>query len=145
MICADSKDRDADELGCKDEIAPGTGPDGHTPALRELMDLVGRLAGEVRELLSCVERVAAERDARQVEPRHPLKRRPGNARGVEQAPRIPGASLRELERHAILQTLEHVGGSTSKAAKILQISPRKIQYRLSEYRTANSEQPPAPK
>ena len=47
---------------------------------------------------------------------------------------IPGASLRELERFAILRTLEHVGGSTSKAAKILGISPRKIQYRLNEYR-----------
>ena len=31
-------------------------------------------------------------------------------------------------------TLEEVGGSTSKAAKILGISPRKIQYRLNEYR-----------
>ncbi|WP_420829428.1 helix-turn-helix domain-containing protein [Nannocystis pusilla] len=32
-----------------------------------------------------------------------------------------------------MQTLEHTGGSTSKAAKILGISARKIQYRLSEY------------
>jgi DNA-binding NtrC family response regulator len=55
-------------------------------------------------------------------------------RGDDTAPTIPGASLRELERYAILRTLEHVGGSTSKAAKILGISPRKIQYRLNEYR-----------
>ena len=53
---------------------------------------------------------------------------------------IPGASLREIERFAILRTLEHVGGSTSKAAKILGISPRKIQYRLNEY---NQEAKPA--
>ena len=42
----------------------------------------------------------------------------------------------------ILKTLEHVRGSTSKAAEILGISARKIQYRLSEYRgdaTSGSE------
>ena len=39
----------------------------------------------------------------------------------------------DLERYAILTTLEYVGGSTSKAAEILGISPRKIQYRLNDY------------
>jgi DNA-binding NtrC family response regulator len=42
--------------------------------------------------------------------------------------------MEELEKYAILKTLEHVGGSTRKAAEILGISTRKIQYRLSEYR-----------
>jgi two-component system NtrC family response regulator/two-component system response regulator HydG len=32
-----------------------------------------------------------------------------------------------------LRTLEAVGGSTSKAASILDISARKIQYKLKEY------------
>jgi two-component system NtrC family response regulator/two-component system response regulator HydG len=45
----------------------------------------------------------------------------------------PGASLYEIEREAILRTLEMVGGSTSKAADVLDISVRKIQYRLKEY------------
>ena len=48
-------------------------------------------------------------------------------------PHIPGAKLAELERHAILKTLEHTGGSTSRAAAILGISTRKIQYKLREY------------
>ena len=48
-------------------------------------------------------------------------------------PSVPGASLAEIERYAILRTLEHTGGSTSRAAEILGISPRKIQYRLHEY------------
>ena len=48
-------------------------------------------------------------------------------------PRVPGASLAALERYAILTTLEHTGGSTSRAAEILGISPRKIQYRRHEY------------
>jgi DNA-binding NtrC family response regulator len=48
-------------------------------------------------------------------------------------PQIPGATMEELERHAILKTLEHTGGSTSRAAEILGISPRTIQYRLQQY------------
>ena len=46
---------------------------------------------------------------------------------------IPGMTISDLERIAILETLKSVGGSTSKAAKILGISPRKIQYKLHEY------------
>jgi len=46
---------------------------------------------------------------------------------------IPGATIRELEREAILRTLEVVDGSTTRAAAMLGISPRKIQYRLKEY------------
>jgi DNA-binding NtrC family response regulator len=50
---------------------------------------------------------------------------------------IPGASLFEIEREAILRTLEEVGGSTARAAEVLGISVRKIQYRLKEYRTGH--------
>jgi two-component system NtrC family response regulator/two-component system response regulator HydG len=46
---------------------------------------------------------------------------------------IPGSTMAELEREAILRTMEAVGGSTSRAAELLQISPRKIQYKLKEY------------
>jgi DNA-binding NtrC family response regulator len=48
-------------------------------------------------------------------------------------PVIPGATMAELERYAILKTLEHTGGSTSRAAELLGVSPRTIQYRLQEY------------
>jgi two-component system NtrC family response regulator len=48
---------------------------------------------------------------------------------------IPGASLFEIEREAVLRTLEAVGGSTVRAAAMLGVSVRKIQYRLKEYRT----------
>jgi two-component system, NtrC family, response regulator len=47
--------------------------------------------------------------------------------------RIPGCTLAQLEREAILRTLEAVEGSTSRAAVILDISARKIQYKLKEY------------
>ncbi len=49
---------------------------------------------------------------------------------------IPGASLYEIERYAITKTLESTGGSTSRAAEILDISVRKIQYKLHEYESA---------
>ena len=52
---------------------------------------------------------------------------------------IPGATLFEIEREAILRTLEMVGGSTSRAAEILGISVRKIQYRLKEYAAGGRE------
>ena len=46
-----------------------------------------------------------------------------------------GATLYAIEREAILSALERAGGSTAKAAEILQISLRKVQYRLKEYGT----------
>jgi two-component system NtrC family response regulator/two-component system response regulator HydG len=49
---------------------------------------------------------------------------------------IPGATLYDIEREAILRTLELVDGSTSRAADLLGISVRKIQYRLKEYAEA---------
>ena len=52
--------------------------------------------------------------------------------------RIPGSTLAQLEREAILRTLEAVEGSTSRAASILDISPRKIQYKLKEYQEAGA-------
>ncbi|HEX2657304.1 MAG TPA: sigma-54 dependent transcriptional regulator [Polyangia bacterium] len=50
--------------------------------------------------------------------------------------RIPGSTLDEIEHHVILKTLEATGGSTSKAADLLGISVRKIQYKLHEYQSA---------
>ena len=49
---------------------------------------------------------------------------------------IPGATMAEIEKHAILSTLEAVNGSTAKAAQMLGISIRTIQYRLNEYKVA---------
>jgi len=42
-------------------------------------------------------------------------------------PEVPCATIAELSRYAVLRTLEHVGGSTDKASKILGLSQRKIQ------------------
>jgi two-component system NtrC family response regulator len=63
---------------------------------------------------------------------------PSTLRGPRPASRdgalaIPGASMAEIEREVILRTLELVGGSTLRAAEMLGISVRKIQYRLKEF------------
>ncbi|HEY8077304.1 MAG TPA: sigma-54 dependent transcriptional regulator [Labilithrix sp.] len=57
------------------------------------------------------------------------------------AVRVPGATMAEIERYAILKTLEAVGGSTAKAAEMLDISVRTVQYRLSEYGVGKSGGP----
>jgi DNA-binding NtrC family response regulator len=92
--------------------------------------------GNVRELENAVERAVVLADEPRLGPAHfpTLLARAGEdppaaAGGV----RIPGSTLAELEREAILRTLESVSGSTSRAAKVLGISPRKIQYKLKEY------------
>ena len=53
-------------------------------------------------------------------------------------PKIPGATLEEIERFVILETLKATGGSTLKTAEILGISVRTIQYRLHAY---NAQRP----
>ena len=50
--------------------------------------------------------------------------------------KIPGATIHEIEKEAILRTLDYVGGSTTAAARMLNMSVRKIQYKLKEYRKA---------
>jgi two-component system, NtrC family, response regulator HydG len=52
---------------------------------------------------------------------------------------VPGASLAEIERYAIIKTLAAVHGSTSRAAEVLRVSVRTIQYRLHEYGAVESE------
>jgi DNA-binding NtrC family response regulator len=57
--------------------------------------------------------------------------------------------MSEIEREAIMRTIEAVGGSNARAAEILGISVRKIQYRLREWgiqrsrRRAHAPPPPA--
>jgi two-component system, NtrC family, response regulator AtoC len=91
--------------------------------------------GNVRELENAIERAVVVCRGNLI---GPGELAPAIARAVEQRgpagmPAIPGAAMAELERYAILKTLEHTGGSTSRAAEILGISPRKIQYKLREY------------
>jgi DNA-binding NtrC family response regulator len=90
--------------------------------------------GNVRELENVIERAVVLCDGGLIDLRHlPPALAPKHAK--EGPPPIPGSTIQELERYAILKTLEACGGSTSKAATILGVSPRKIQYKLHEYST----------
>ena len=51
-------------------------------------------------------------------------------------PLVPGSTLGDIEKYTILETLKSTGGSTSRAAEILGISVRTIQYRLHQYNEA---------
>jgi two-component system response regulator HydG len=87
--------------------------------------------GNLRELQNVIERAVVLANSEVIE-RHHL---PDEMLDAERAhtPRIPGASMEEIERYAILTTLQANGGSTVKAAATLGISVRKIQYRLRQY------------
>lgn len=105
-------------------------------ALRRLMAY--QWPGNVRELKNAVERavILATTDT--------LDGRDFSFLAIDEDERpfrvtVPGATIQEIEKEAILLTLEHVGGSTSMAAKILNMSVRKVQYKLKEYRQAGLE------
>ncbi len=90
--------------------------------------------GNVRELEDAVERaVNACRGPRITAADLPPGLRAGTASA---AVPIPGSTLEAIERYAILRTLEATDGSTGRAAEILGISIRKVQYKLQEYQDA---------
>jgi DNA-binding NtrC family response regulator len=90
--------------------------------------------GNVRELENVIERAVVLARSEEITVADlpaqfaPARLRPGL--------QIPGATMDEIERYAITKTLESTGGSTSEAAAILNISVRKIQYKLHEYESA---------
>jgi two-component system, NtrC family, response regulator HydG len=103
--------------------------DGYTDRARAKM-LAHRWPGNVRELENAVERAVVLCEGDQIdEDDLPIDVAPL----PKGAARIPGATMAEIERFAILATLDATGGSTTKAAEMLDISVRTIQYRLHEY------------
>ena len=99
--------------------------------------------GNVRELENVIERAVVLCEGPHVDVRHlPASLVPADQR--DGPPPIPGSTIQDLERYAILKTLEACGGSTSKAASILGVSPRKIQYKLHEYSSGPTALEPAP-
>jgi two-component system response regulator HydG len=103
--------------------------DGFTDAARTKI-LGHRWPGNVRELENAIERAVVLSEG----PKLDADDLPFDATQPIQGPvRIPGSTMAEIERYAILATLEATQGSTAKAAELLDISVRTIQYRLVEY------------
>jgi two-component system response regulator HydG len=102
---------------------------GFTDAARTKI-LAHRWPGNVRELENAVERAVVLCQGDQVD----ADDLPFEAAHQGHGPvRIPGSTMAEIERYAILSTLEATHGSTTKAAELLDISVRTVQYRLAEY------------
>jgi len=103
--------------------------DGFTDAAREKI-LRHDWPGNVRELEDAVERAGMVCRGPRIDAGDlPFDRSAETALGV----RVPGSTMADLEKYAILRTLEACGGSTTKTAEMLGISIRTIQYRLHQY------------
>jgi two-component system, NtrC family, response regulator HydG len=105
-----------------------------------------RWPGNVRELENAIERAVVLCDDTKVDDEH-LPYGSGAHGGLDGIS-VPGATMAEVEKYAILKTLEAVEGSTVRAAELLDISVRTIQYRLHEYglakeRSASPSRPPS--
>ncbi|MEC7522023.1 MAG: sigma-54 dependent transcriptional regulator [Myxococcota bacterium] len=88
--------------------------------------------GNVRELQNAIEQAVLLTEGEEIDIDDlPLAQSPPAAEAIRLL--IPGVTLAELERFAILETLKAVGGSKSRAAEVLGISRRTIQYRLKEW------------
>ena len=106
---------------------------GFTPTAREKL-MAHPWPGNVRELENVTERAVVMCGESMIDAEHLTLERP-------RTPTKP-STLTDIEREAILSTLEAVGGSTKRAAEILGISVRTIQYRLHEYRLAGDARVP---
>ncbi len=101
----------------------------------QAMDLLvrNRWKGNVRELENVVERavIMARGDLIQTSdlPGHITDEGDAPSAGI-----IPGRPLSDLEREAILSTLEMTGGNRTETAKLLGISRRTLQYKLKEFK-----------
>ncbi len=101
----------------------------------QAMDLLVRnkWKGNVRELENVVERAVIMARGDVIQPGD----LPGHITEEGNAPSsgiIPGRPLSDLEREAILSTLEMTGGNRTESAKLLGISRRTLQYKLKEFK-----------
>ncbi|MFI5306978.1 MAG: sigma-54-dependent transcriptional regulator [Polyangiales bacterium] len=92
--------------------------------------------GNVRELENVMERAVVLTTSDTIDVEH-LPALTSSAQADSLQVLVPGVTLAELERAAILQALEAASGSTQRAADMLGISRRKVQYRLKEWGVQN--------
>ena len=91
--------------------------------------------GNVRELENAIERAVVMAKSEYVEPNDlPSNINVNTKKSRKETFRIPsGVTMKEIEKKVILETLQTTNGSKSKAAKILDISTRKIEYKIKEW------------
>ena len=89
--------------------------------------------GNVRELENAIERAVVMCENELIQREDLPTSAHGDLQNGSVMALIPGITMSELERVAILRTLDAVDGSTARAAEILGVSQRKIQYRVKEW------------
>ena len=91
--------------------------------------------GNIRELENTIERAVVMAKSEYIEPNNlPSNINVNTKKSRKETFRIPsGATMKEIEKTVILETLQTTNGSKSKAAKILGISTRKIEYKIKEW------------
>jgi two-component system response regulator HydG len=104
---------------------------GFTPAAMDCL-VRNRWKGNVRELENVVERAVIMTRGDHIQPEdlpgHISEGGEGEFTGI-----TAGRPLSELEKEAILKTLDMTEGNRTEAAKLLGISRRTLQYKLKEY------------
>jgi len=91
--------------------------------------------GNVRELENAVERAVVMARSELIEPDNlPSNINQSLRKARKETFRIPsGTTMKDIEKKVILETLQTTNGSKSKAAKMLGISTRKIEYKIKEW------------
>jgi len=96
--------------------------------------LAHRWPGNVRELENTIERAVVLCQGNTIEVDDlPLDNGSDGSRDSFGPVRVLGSTMAQIEKVAILKTLEACDGSTTRAAQMLGISVRTIQYRLHQY------------
>jgi two-component system response regulator FlrC len=90
--------------------------------------------GNVRELRNALERAAILADGTVLEAEHVWLEPGGRASPAPASPPpVPGRSLADVERDAVLRALESVGGNRRRAAQLLGIGERTLYEKLKRY------------
>ena len=107
---------------------------GITPQSAKLLDNYD-WPGNIRELENAIERAVVMARNEYIEPSDlPSNINVNTKKSRKETFRIPsGATMKEIEKKVIIETLQTTNGSKSKAAKILGISTRKIEYKIKEW------------
>jgi DNA-binding NtrC family response regulator len=107
---------------------------GITPQSAKLLDNYD-WPGNIRELENAIERAVVMARNKYIEPNDlPSNINVNTKKSRKETFRIPsGATMKEIEKKVIIETLQTTNGSKSKAAKILGISTRKIEYKIKEW------------